>query len=229
MMLLHTMFDDVTNQILGFYLDVYYNIIVQYVENNNLKCLNLQKALRRVVIEEIGADEEVVKIRQRISSALSQQSETKQRITEQDNQQFERLVSNHNAANSTPTAAAAAASGDRLANTNHTSFSSPADIAVQAKQNSESGSEKQPEIASQRKTEVNDASGDVAGKASPGYAQTNGVHCDSSSMKSASADVTVPPAPTTSYQFQADCKRLKVSPEIFYQYFKVNVFCGLKI
>ena len=59
MMLLHTMFDDVTNQILGFYLDVYYNIIVQYVENNNLKCLNLQGVeLLKKQVEENNSDED---------------------------------------------------------------------------------------------------------------------------------------------------------------------------
>ncbi len=33
----------------------------------------------------------------------------------------------------------------------------------------------------------------------------------------------LPPVPTSSYQFQADCRTLKDSPERFYTYFKVSV------
>ena len=193
----------------------------------------LQKRLRRIEIEEIGADEEVVKIQQQISSALSKQSHTKQRITEQDSQQFDRLLANQNAVHTNQNKD----DGDGLADGRVTSFSSPADIIAQAASSSDNNSKVSAQVSAASQSRVTPDSGDgdaaaaavTAARESPrDYSHTNGLDCDtdcsaaSTAEATAARDVTIPAAPSTSYQFLADYKRLKGSPQHFYQYFKVT-------
>ena len=192
----------------------------------------LQKRLRRIEIEEIGADEEVVKIQQQISSALSKQSHTKQRITEQDSQQFDRLLANQNAVHTNQNKD----DGDGLADGRATSFSSPADIIAQSASSSDKDSKAserestRDSAASQSRVTPDSGDGDAAtvdaARGSPrDYSHTNGLDCDtdcSAAASTAARDVTIPAAPSTSYQFLADYKRLKGSPQHFYQYFKVT-------
>jgi tetratricopeptide (TPR) repeat protein len=158
-----------------------------------------QKPLKRLLIEEVGDDEE------RALDPKEPLSDTKQKLLTKDHQDFEKFVHSKDSTDSDSCQDTTLVNGDAV------NIKSPADICgIQISEIAEDA----PEC--DLKLDLSSVHDDkMTRPTDPGAKKQTRLQ-----LTSPQTSPRVPPAPSTSYQFQADWKVLRNSREQFYQYLR---------
>lgn len=169
-----------------------------------------QKALKRIEIEEIGYDEEEEKIKLKISTAQERQSEITKKSTEKDNKDFDRFTKLDNAKDEK----------EKI---------KPKIEELESNRENEVSPRSQNPGNQQQSPKLNDSS--ISPRQQKEIVEKQPIKVTSPRLQSSNTSPrlnneapvnSLPPAPQTSYQFQADWKMLKNNTNLFAEYLKVS-------